>query len=83
MQSLTIETQQGQTRTFEVEPVITRNDGGRPGGYSLTGKRNAHYAVVRYVDDASLLHVVAWGGSAPFPGVVLTDADGNLRQVSR
>ena len=73
MQDLTIKTSQGIERSFTVEPA------GK--GYLVTGKRGAVYCATRYINAPDKLHLIAWGGTAPFSGVVLTDAEGELRQV--
>lgn len=84
MTALEVKTPAGFTRRFEVEEVRTESTPvGPPRGYVLTGAKGATYSAVRFVDDPLRLHIVQWGGGRPFPGVVLTDADGVLRQVSR
>ena len=71
-----IRTQQGATRSFTVEATT---DGK---GYILTGTRGATYLAIRFVDSPNL-HIMSLGANVnPFPGVVLTDADGELRQAN-
>jgi hypothetical protein len=62
-------------RTFEVDRSQERT-------IILKGRRGATYVLVPFVNDRTRLHVVAWGGHAPFPGVVLTDTPTGL-EVSR
>ena len=65
-----------KTRTFGVE-----KDGDL---YILRGARGAVYGAVRFVDNPDHhLHIMKVRGAclSPFPGVVLTDVGGELRQV--
>lgn len=65
-----------KTRTFDVE----RADKDL---YILRGARGAVYGALRFVDDPNCLHIMKVRGAclSPFPGVVLTDCDGELRQI--
>jgi hypothetical protein len=61
-------------RTFEVERLERT--------IILKGRRGATYVLVPFVNDRTRLHVVAWGGQAPFPGVVLIDTPNGLEVIA-
>lgn len=65
-----METIEIRGRTFEVERLER--------SIILKGRRGATYVLVPFVNDRTRLHVVAWGGQAPFPGVVLSDTETGL-----
>lgn len=80
MQTLTIKTTGGAQREFMIEAMPPVASGRRH--YILTGARGASYIATPYIDEPDYFHIIKWGGSAPFPGVILTDTDGELRQVA-